>query len=153
MHWTLFQVVRTTLPLSWNSPPTQPLYQALLLLSFSDHLFFSFFFCFVLRALTFVYNLIYVSIFSHAWSSWLRVPFSSCKEQGLLSWCGTQALGRGGFGSWHVGSVVAAHRLNCSMECGSSQIRDQTHVSCADGRILQNTKTAILLTISQGIWK
>ena len=120
MHWTLFQVVRTTLPLLWNSPPTQLLYQALFLLSFSDHLFFHFFFfCFVLRALTFVYNLIYVSIFSHAWSSWLRVPLSSCKEQGLLSWCGAQALGRGRFSSWHVGSVVAAHRLSCSMACGS----------------------------------
>lgn len=59
--------------------------------SFFFHFFFS-----VLRPLTFVHNLIYVSIFSHAWSSWLRGPFCSCKEQGLPSCCGAQAPARGG---------------------------------------------------------
>lgn len=94
MPWTLLPVVKTSLNLLWNPPPTQPPYQVLLLLSSSDHLFHFFFS--VLRALTFVHNFIYVSTFSHAWSSWLRGPFSSCKEQGLPCCCGAQAPVRGG---------------------------------------------------------
>ena len=50
-----------------------------------------------------------------------------------LSSCGSRAL--------EQGSVVVAHRLSCSRACGSSQIRDWTHVSCIGRQILYHWAT------------
>ena len=67
--------------------------------------------------------------------SWL---FSSCGKQGLLSSCDAWASRCGGFSCCRAlgcsESVAVVHRVSCSV--GSSQIRDQTCVSCIGRRIL-----------------
>ena len=46
-----------------------------------------------------------------------------------------------------VGSVVVAQGLRCSAYVGSSQIRDQTHVSCIGRQILYHRATREALEI------
>ena len=95
-------------------------------------------------------------------SSWLHRLFSSCSEWRLLSSCGVQAsqcsgfsccqaqtVGHTGFSScgmwaqqlWFPGSRAQAQQLRCMglvapWHVGSSQIRDQTCVSCIGKWIL-----------------
>ena len=103
------------------------------------------------------------------WLCWVFTAvqtFSSCGEQGLLSNCGGRASHYGGFSLQSTGSVGRGFS-SCSMwantygsqlentgstavvhtslvapqHVGSSQIRDETHVSCVGWRILYHWAT------------
>ena len=92
-------------------------------------------------------------------SSLLKELFSSCSKWGLFSTCGAWALHCGGF-SWcraralgHVGSEVAVCSSRAqaqwlwymdlvALQCvGSSQTRDQTHISCIGRWIFRHWAT------------
>ena len=69
--------------------------------------------------------------------------FSSCREQGLLSSCGVQASLYGGFPWLQITGFrvrglqfLGCMRLDALRHVGSSQTRNQTHVSCTGRQIL-----------------
>ena len=84
----------------------------------------------------FLFNFFNLFIFVCAGSLLLQGPFSSSREQGSLSSCSAEVSHCGGFSccrAWAPGTgtqLLWCTGLVAPQRVGSSQIRDQTHVSC-----------------------
>ena len=57
-------------------------------------------------------------------------------------------------GLWSTGSGIVAHRLGCSVACGTSQARDRTHVFCTGKQIpIHCTNRDVLKRLFLWFWR